>query len=156
VDAAQYQGLFEQYVTQVSHVVGKERVYNPVTGRYDEPDAGLMARVEGRLGVANAEEFRKELMSAVAAWAIDHPDEKVDYQMLFPEYLERLEEAYFAEHRKQIGAVLRDVLDVLSGEEPVDPMAAESTIARMKERYGYEESSLKVALGELESERYED
>ncbi|MEZ4253195.1 MAG: serine protein kinase PrkA [Polyangiales bacterium] len=155
VDAAQYEGLFDQYVTQVSHLIGKERVYNTVTGRYDEPDRALMERVEGRLGVANAEEFRKELMSAVAAWAIDHPDTKVDYQRLFPEYLERLEEAYFAEHRRQIAEILRDALALLAGEEVDAPTEAFATIERMKERYGYEESSLKVALGELESARYE-
>jgi predicted Ser/Thr protein kinase len=156
VDASQYEGLFDQYVIQVSHLVGKERVYNAVTGRYDEPDRGLMERVESRLGVANADQFRKELMSAVAAWAIDHPDTKVDYKRLFPEYLERLEEAYFAERRKQIAAILRDALDVLAGDEPEGAEAARQTIARMKERHGYEDSSLKVALGELESARYED
>lgn len=154
VDVAQYEGLFDQYVTQVSHLVGKERVYNPVTGSYDEPDRALMERVEARLGVDDADEFRRELMSAVAAWAIDHPNTRVDYKRLFSEHLERLEAAYFSEHRAQVAAILQGALAVLAGEALEDDAAARATLERLKGRHGYEDSSLRVALGALESARY--
>ncbi len=159
VEEAQYLTLFERYVTHVSHLIKKERVYNEVTGTYEDPDEALMSRVETMLGAKDAQGFRDELMSRVAAWALDHPDAEVDYRTLFPGYIERLEEAYFEEHRKQIAAIARAVLRSLDDPGEVEPElleAARATFERLRERHGYEAASIRVALSALLSERYSD
>lgn len=158
VEESQYVGLFDRYVTHVSHHNERERVYNPVTGKHEDPDVGLMERVEERLGVAKPADFRRELMSRVAAWAIDNPDTKVDYQRLFPAYIERLEEAYYAEHKKQLFEIAQDVLRIASGGE-VEGGAGETARAareRLQQRFGYEDSSLRAALGAVIDARYAD
>lgn len=159
VEEAQYLSLFDRYVTHVSHLIKKERVYNELTGKYEEPDDDLMSTVEAMLGATDAQGFRDELMSRVAAWALDHPDAQVDYTQLFPRYIERLEEAYFEEHRKQIASIARAVLQLLDDAEGVDPDLAEvaqATLQRLRDRHGYEPSSVRVALAALLAARYSD
>lgn len=159
VEEAQYVELFERYVTHVSFWVKRERVYNPVTGQYEDPDMRLMQNVEGMLGVArNPEGFRRDLISTVAAYAIDHPGEKVSYPHIFPQYLRRLREATYAQRKKQLSEIAQDVLRVL-GQETAQLDAerierARSTIERLEREFGYAEPSIRDALGELVRRRY--
>lgn len=161
IDESQYADLFDRYVTHVSYWAKKERVYNEVTGQYDEPDRELMRTVEERLGVepSGADDHRRTLISTVAAHAIDHPDEAVDYSRTFPRLIERLREAYFGERRDRVAAIARDVLVVLGrddhGLEPERERAAKETLEGLW-RVGYEESSAKIVLGELVRARYEE
>ena len=45
IDEQRHLGLFERYITQVSHWVKKERVFNPVTGKDEDADIDLMKSV---------------------------------------------------------------------------------------------------------------
>lgn len=155
VDESQYLSLFNRYVQHVSHSIKKERIYNAVTGKNEDPDEELMRSVEKMLDVSEADSFRDELMSRVAAWAIDHPDASVDYPSLFPEFIEALEEAYFNEHKKQIATIAQDILanlDELSGATE----EAQATYTRMCDNHGYEASSVRVGLSSLLAARYTD
>ena len=151
--------LFDRYVTHVSHWVKKERVFNPVTGQDEEPDAELMKRVETSLGSDNAQAFRNELLGSVAAWAIDHPEQEVDYESLFPHFIEQLRQAYFEERRSQIGEIGRAVVGVIEEDDGVDENlreAAQGALQVLIGVYGYERSSAKVALGAVVDARYHD
>lgn len=150
--------LFDRYVTHVSHWVKKERVFNPMTGQDEEPDVDLMKRVEKDLNTDDSDAFRNELLSAVAAWAIDHPDQDVDYEQLFPHFIEQLRQAYFDERRVQIGEIGRAVVGVIDEEDGLEPElreAAQQALQMLIAAYGYERSSAKVALGALVDARYQ-
>jgi predicted Ser/Thr protein kinase len=149
--------LFDRYVTHVSHWVKKERVFNPLTGQDEDADIDLMRGVEKSLDADGAEAFRNELLSSVAAWAIDHPDSDVDYEQLFPHFIERLRQAYFDERRAQIGEIGRAVVAVIDEEDGIDAdvrEAAQQALQVLIGAYGYERSSAKVALGALVNARY--
>ena len=151
--------LFDKYVTHVSHWVKKERVFNPVTGQDEEPDAEMMKRVEKSLGGEDAQAFRNELLSAIAAWAIDHPEQDVDYESLFPHFIEQLRQAYFDERRTQIGDIGRAIVSVIDEDDSLDDdvrEAAQQALQVLIGVYGYELSSAKVALGALVDARYLD
>ena len=107
IDEQSHLGLFDRYITHVSHWVKKERLFNPVTGQDEEADVDLMKSVETKLGSDDATAFRNELLSGIAAWAIDHPEQDVDYEALFPRYIEQLRQAYFDERRGQVGEIGR-------------------------------------------------
>ena len=67
------------------------------------------------------------------------------------------EQAYFLEHHQQLGSIGRDVLSLIGGEEtlPEDRRAlAQRTLDALIARFGYERSSIKVALGEVLSKRH--
>jgi serine protein kinase len=157
VEEARYEQLFDRYVTHVSLWLKGERYRDPVTGDQVEPDQSLLKRVESLLEVKNAEEFRRNLISMVAAQAIDHPDEPIEHARIFPRYLEQVKEAYFVEHRGQIAEIIGDVLSLLSeGQQQLTPEArkhATQTFERLKAA-GYCSKCAPAALGELRKERY--
>jgi predicted Ser/Thr protein kinase len=159
IDEHSHLALFDRYVTHVSHSVKQERVHNPVTGQDEDPDVELMKRVEGTFDVDNSTAFRNDLLGAVAAWAIDHPEQEVDYERVFPRYLEQLRQAYFDEHGDQIGEIGRAVVAILEDDDGVEAdlrEAAQQALNVLTTRYGYEKSSAKVALGALVAARYSD
>jgi predicted Ser/Thr protein kinase len=159
IDEHSHLGLFDRYVSQVSHWVKKERVFNPVTGQDEDPDVDLMKSVEEKLGADDAQAFRNELLSAIAAWAIDHPEQEVDYEELFPRYIEQMRQAYFDERRGQIGEIGRAIVSVLEEDDALDAdlrEAAQQALQVLIGVYGYERSSAKVALGALVDARYHE
>jgi len=151
--------LFDRYVTHVSQWVKKERVFNPVTGQDEEADIDMMKRVEKDLGSDDAEAFRNEILGSIAAWAIDHPEQEVDYESLFPHFIEQLRQAYFDERRTQVGEIGRAIVAVIDEDDDLDESlreAAQQALQVLIGIYGYERSSAKVALGALVDARYDD
>src|SRR5690606_2777639 len=83
-DETRYADLFDRYVTHVSYWVKREKLRNPMTGQYEDPSQQLMEEVEDLLAVPdNREQLRHSLISTIAAWAIDHPDEPVVNSKVF-------------------------------------------------------------------------
>ncbi|MGA2450589.1 MAG: serine protein kinase PrkA [Polyangiaceae bacterium] len=142
VSEAQYGELFDRYVQHVSVWVKQERIYNRVTQRYEEPDEKMMTELERRLDVkGEALDWRRQFISAIAAWAIDHPNEKLDPAAVFPQHLRRMRESMFAERRKEVAALARDILIVVRengvGMDDARRAAASAAIDRLRERFGY-------------------
>lgn len=165
VEETQYIELFESYVHHVSYWVKNERVYNRVTGAYEDPDEKLMSNVEGMLEVEPSARhaFRRDLISAVAGHAIDNPGVKVSYAKIFPRYLAKLKEATYGKRKKQLAAIAKDVLVILAADEqaiaalgPERAAQARATLERMRERFGYAEPSARDAIGELLRRRLSD
>jgi len=141
VEEARYGELFERYVQHVSVWVKKERILNRVTGQYEEPDEKLMQEVERLLDVkGDAGEARKQMISTIAAWSLDHSGEKVEATRVFPYYLRRIREAMYAERRGAVAKLARDlVLLVRENGEGLDDehrRAARACADRMQ-KFGY-------------------
>ncbi|MBX3205479.1 MAG: serine protein kinase PrkA [Labilithrix sp.] len=142
VDDQQYDDLFERYVQHVSVWVKKERIRNRLTGDYEEPDEGMMREVERLLDVkGGAEDARKQMISAIAAWAIDHPGQKVEAAAVFPQYLRRLRDAIFADKRTDVAKIARDIVilvrDEGSGLDGARAREARASLDRLASRFGY-------------------
>jgi serine protein kinase len=165
VEESRYEELFERYVMHVSLWVKGERHRDPMTGKYEEPDETLFRRVEEILEVKDAKEFRRNLISVVAAYSIDHPGERMDPAEIFPRYLERVKESYFTERRSFVAAVIRDMLVLLSegtqqhNEQVLDGdrrRDAQAAVDRLLAGYGYCKLCARESLGELLRSRYAD
>ena len=161
VDENRYTQLFERYVTHVSFWVKREKVRNPLTGAYEEPDERMMREVEALLGGPDKpEELRHSLINSIAAWAIDHPDEPIDHARIFAPQLRRLREAVFAERRGAVAKLSRDIVVLLrdggAGLDLNRQTAARAALERLKERFGYEDSSAADAAAVLVRERFSD
>jgi serine protein kinase len=142
VNDEQYVELFDRYVQHVNVWVKKERLYNRVMQRHEDPDEKMMAEVERLIDVkVDAQEWRRQLISSIAAWAIDHPGQKVESARVFPQHLRRMREAIFGDRRKEVATIARDIV-ILVREEGVglDPdrrREAEATIERLVARFAY-------------------
>ena len=114
IDEDRYAELFERYVQHVNVWTKKERIRNKVTGEYEEPDEKLMQEVERLLDVkTDPDGARRQMISGFAAWAIDHPGQKVDAATVFPHYLERMREAVLRERRPAVARLTRDLVILL-------------------------------------------
>jgi predicted Ser/Thr protein kinase len=74
----------------------------------------MMREIETLLGVKQKnDEYRRGLISSIAAWAIDHPGEKIVNAVVFPQQMKRLRETFFTERRKGVAHVVRDLISLL-------------------------------------------
>jgi predicted Ser/Thr protein kinase len=142
VNEQQYSELFDRYVQHVSVWVKKERLYNRATQRYEEPDEKVMVEVERLLDTkVEAQEWRRALISSIAAWALDHPGQKVDPTGVFPQHLRRMREAIFADRRTEVARITRDVVllvrDEGAGLDSERKEQAAGTVERLIARFAY-------------------
>ena len=59
------------------------------------------------------DEHRRGLISMLEAWAIQHPGERVVNSVVFPNQLRKLREAFFADRRKLVALLCRDLVMIL-------------------------------------------
>ena len=142
IDDLQYTELFDRYVQHVSVWVKKERIRNRVTGEYEEPDEKMMREVERLLEMkGEAGDARKQMISVIAAWAIDHPGLRIDGAVVFPQYVKRMRDAIFADRRPAVALLARDlVIAVRDGGVGLDAERkkdAEAVIDRLVAKFGY-------------------
>ncbi len=161
VDETRYSDLFDRYVTHVNYWVKREKFRNPLTGQYEEPDERMMREVETLLGQPDKpEDLRHTLMSTIAAWAIDHPDEPLDNARVFASQLRRLRESAFAERRAAVAKLCRDMVILLredgAGLNEARRSAAEKALAQLESRFGYQRGSAGDAAVSLVRERFQD
>jgi predicted Ser/Thr protein kinase len=161
VDDSSYRELFERYILHVGNWVKGEKVRNPLTGVAEVADERLMEEVESRLGsVDRSEGLRRSLVSQIAAWVIDHPDEPIDNGLVFAPQLRRLRDAVFGEKRGAIAKLCRDLVVVLRGEGTGVAEARRNDVLamleRLRTRFGYEETSAGDAAAALVRERFAD
>ena len=161
VEEDRYAGLFERYVQHVSVWVKKERIRNRVTGEYEEPDEKMMREVERLLETkGDPEDARKQMISAIAAWALDHPGQKVEPAIVFPQLVRRMRDAIFAERRPQVAVRTRDVVrlvrDEASGLDMNAKKAAQETLDRLIQKFGYCPNCAADAASVLLRRRFHD
>jgi serine protein kinase len=161
VDETRYSDLFDRYVTHVNYWVKREKFRNPLTGQYEEPDERMMREVEALLGLPDKpEDLRNGLISTIAAWAIDHPDEPLDNARVFGPQLRRLRESAFAERRVAVANLCRDIAILLrqegSGLSDARRAAAQKALDVLESRFGYQRGSAGDAAGALVRERFQD
>ncbi|MEO8902420.1 MAG: serine protein kinase PrkA [Polyangiaceae bacterium] len=161
VDETRYSDLFDRYVTHVSYWVKGEKFRNPLTGQYEEPDERMMREVEALLGSPDKpEDLRNNLIGTIAAWAIDHPDTRLDNGRVFASQLRRLRESAFGERRVAVATLCRDLVALLreegSGLNDARRLAAEKALGVLETRFGYQRGSAGDAAVALVRERFVD
>ncbi len=65
--------LCANYIDNVKAYTQKEKVRNPYTGQYEEPDERLMRSIEEKIGISESrkDDFRREIMNYIGALAIE-------------------------------------------------------------------------------------
>ncbi|HVT07564.1 MAG TPA: serine protein kinase PrkA [Polyangia bacterium] len=159
VEERRYIDQFARYTSHVSYWVKREKVPNPITGRDEDPDEEMMADIERILQVSGRrDEFRREVISRIGAWSIDHPRQKPDYEQIFPRPIAELREAFFEDRKKQVRKINEDLLVLLTDGptrmQPDAAAAAQTTLDTMKSRFGYCDNCAKDAVLALVRKRY--
>jgi predicted Ser/Thr protein kinase len=163
VDERQYAELLTRYIANVSHWTKKEKIRNPTTGRLEEPDEDLMADVERTVGASGKpEDHRREIISRIGAWSIEHPGQKIDYALVFPQKLQKLREATFEQRKKIVRKTNEDLLVYLAEGADATRLRldkesferVEMTMASLSSRFGYCPKCARDAISTLLRRRY--
>jgi serine protein kinase len=151
VKAGSHVELFERYIKHVSAWTKREKLSDPLTGKLVDPDADLMRRVEDVLlhPQESPEDFRRSLIGQIGAYKLEHPEDKVDYELLFGGYMKRLNEDFYNQRRKSVERLEHAFLKVLDGEEKdLDAREREQVESFRKNlaALGYNDSSARSAI----------
>lgn len=161
VDESQYSGLFERYIEHVSAWSKSERLRNRLTGAYEEPDAVMMKEVESLVGwTGEPDEFRRGLLSRMAAWALDNPSERARIEVVFAEQIRKLRDAVFAARRKPLAEICRDIVRMVREQDGAltDDRKRElrEVLDAMAKRFGYCDQCACDAAAMLVRQRFHD
>ncbi|MEO1481465.1 MAG: serine protein kinase PrkA [Myxococcota bacterium] len=159
-----YEQLFSRYVNHVSHHVKKERLYDSVSGNTVDPDQKFMGEIETVLmseGESN-EDFRNAVIGAIGAKALENPDVRPDYRVIFKGYIQKLRDDFFEKRRKVVQKNIQDFLTftsegVTDAERVMDPKEAAQAKAMLKslvDRYGYRRDSARDTVAYLLKKKY--
>lgn len=126
--------LWRRYAHHATSWVKSENVVDPETKRGEKPDEGLMREVEQELGVKeSARDFRQSLLNSIAAWAIDHPSQRVDFCALFARKVAQLKRRQVEKNHDKLARLIEEALDSAEkGGESLPPI-----VGRMVELFGY-------------------
>jgi len=159
VGEEQYVAIFARYITHASYFLKREKVFNPITGKDEDPDTRMMEEIEMTLGINKAAPaFRSEIVATAGAWKVENPTAAIDYRTLFADYIEALRNAYFEREKTNIQRHTEDLLHLVAGD--IGPLGAQDqarlrgTLTALKERFGYCEGCARESIGLLLRERY--
>ncbi|MCC6648064.1 MAG: serine protein kinase PrkA [Polyangiaceae bacterium] len=155
VDETTYAELFERYVAHVGVWTKGEKIRNRVTGVDEDPDAAMMSAVEALLGVeGDGVEYRRGLFNVIAAWAIEHPGQKIEPLVVFPDHVQRMRKTVFVERRRAVALLCRDLVVSLrdgasSGLSAARAREVEAMRTALVTRFGHSDASARDAASSL-------
>ena len=105
-------------------------------------------------------QFRKGFINRIAAWAIENRKKKVVIEEVFPEYLRRIKNAYFEEHRLKVARIARFALEILTDADAAkldaeQAAAGKGLIDALVSKHGYCEECARAGLAKLFFKRYD-
>jgi serine protein kinase len=128
--------LCGNYIDNIKAYTQREKVKNPYTGSYDEPDERLMRSIEEKIDIPESrkDDFRREVMNYIGALMLD--GKPFDYRS--NERLHKALELKLFEDQKdsiKLTSLVSNVVDAQT-QQKIDVVKA-----RMIQNYGYDEES---------------
>lgn len=160
-DSGQWEEFLRKYVTQISALLKKEKVKNPITAKMEDPDTTLVEEfekiVDAPAETAARDSFRQNVISTVGVWSLDHPKEPMVYARVFPEFWAKLEKHYY-ESQKALLTKMHNALKTYD-KDPKNVteeglVLARQTVANLVSKQGYTEESAKEVITFLMKQRY--
>jgi predicted Ser/Thr protein kinase len=160
-DTKQWADFIKKYIVHLSSQLKKEKMKNPITGGYEEPDQSLLNEFESIVGApqepSQREQFRMNLITQIGAWTLDNPNEAVDYFRIFPDLKQKIEK-HFYESQKTLLQKMNIAMKHF-GSDHEDPNSegmklARQTIDNMQKKWGYTVDGAKEVIGFLMSKKY--
>ncbi|MBN22988.1 MAG: serine protein kinase [Bdellovibrionaceae bacterium] len=158
-DTQQWEDFIKNYVIHASHLLKKEKMSHPITGRPQDPDSSLIEEFETIVGAPKKSDelkrFRQNIISQIGAWSLENKNTQVSYSKIFPEYWEKLEQHYF-ESQKELLIKMNKSLHIYDKRSTSDEGAilAQKTVENMVTQFNYNEESAAEVISFLIKNRY--
>lgn len=173
-DESQFGVFLEKYISQISAAIKSEKVKNPITGKYEDPDQSLIDEFEKVVKAPDDKKnFRQNLITQIGVYSLENPDENVkdpDYPKIFPELMKKMRDHYQNEHTnlmKKIHDALVLYVEPEGGLEPGKELKepqnheqrkqmdlAANLLKNMKDCFGYNDASAREAFAFLVQKRH--
>ena len=158
VKAGSHVELFERYIRHVSAWTRREKLADPVTGKLVDADGDLMKRVEDVLlaGNESPDDFRKSVIAQIGAYKLEHPEDQVDYELLFGGYMKRLNEDFYNQRRRLVERLEQAYLKTLDGDDKDLDAKDREQVASFRKNLaalGYNDASARAAVAFLMARR---
>ncbi|NOZ86825.1 MAG: serine protein kinase [Deltaproteobacteria bacterium] len=132
-DEEALENIFKNYIDNIKAYTQKEKVKNPYTGQYEEPDERLMRAIEEKIGISESgkDDFRREIMNFIAARVVE---KKPPFKWDTNDRLRRALELKLFEDKKdtiRLTSLVTGVADQES-QDKIDVVKA-----RLKSQFGY-------------------
>ncbi|MEE9391877.1 MAG: hypothetical protein V3W41_05155 [Planctomycetota bacterium] len=115
VEDREYDRLLSKYLNHLRAHKTSEKVHDASTGRDQDPDLEFMARIEKLMDLTqDIESARTGMMTRVAVYRLEHPEEDIVFGRVFDDLRRKLEENVFLERLQEVQKLVTDVL-VLEG-----------------------------------------
>ncbi|MFH0939020.1 MAG: serine protein kinase PrkA [Planctomycetota bacterium] len=151
IEETEYDRRVEDYFKHVRAYVAGEKIKNPRTGQFDEPSVEVLEGLEKLMDLKESPDaFRRNLISKIAAYSLDHPAEKINFHEIFADVFKNLRNSYYKEKAEQLILLAQYVLVFGAGDAGLIPHSerpkVEKTLKLMRDKYGYNDESAKEAI----------
>ncbi|HEY3321936.1 MAG TPA: serine protein kinase PrkA [Planctomycetota bacterium] len=151
VEETEYDRRVDDYFKHVRAYVANEKVRNTRTGAFEDPSVEVMEGLEKLMDLREpADAFRRNLFTKIAAYSLEHRNEKINYHEIFADLFANLRDAYYRDKSEALVNQAQNVL--LFGTPDANLIPAperpkvERTLQVMREKYGYSDDSAKEAI----------
>lgn len=169
VDNRSYEDYIEKYVLHINALNKKEKIKNPVTGKFEQPDMYFIKEFESNIHLKeNAESFRSHILSKLGAYSLDHPGVKIVYTQVLDGITKQLKESFRNEQKKIIDNVGRNLIyyvqelqdqkegkDIKSGLSSDGREEIQKILKHLHEKFGYNQDGSISSLKYLIKKRYD-
>ena len=151
VEETEYDRRVDDYFKHVRVYVAGEKIQNPRTGQYEDPNVGILEGLEKLMALRESPDaFRRNLITKIAAYSLEHPNEKIDYHEIFADLFKNLRNSYYKDKSKPLIQIAQYVLVFNTDDINLIPQGerpkVEKTLKVMREKYGYSDESAKEAI----------
>lgn len=166
VDNRSYEKYIRKYVENIMAYIKKEKVKNPITGRYEECDTFFIQEFENNISLKEKPDvFRGHLLSKLGAYSLDNPGKDIHYTEVFPDLSDRLKESFRNEQKKVLQVVSRNLVffeaELSDEKKKVNtPLSQENKdqiqtiVNNLMERFGYSQNGAISVMKFVIKERY--
>jgi serine protein kinase len=164
VDDRSYEDYISKYILSINALIKGEKVKNPVTGKFEVPDAYFINEFESNVHMNEApEKFRSSLIARLGAYALDNRGKAIVYSDVFNDLVHLLQESYRKEQKKVIDKIGSNLMLFLAEKrENVSHNLSHEVrdlitnmIKSLMERYQYSENGAITSLQYLLKMRYD-
>lgn len=158
-DEQEYHLLLRKYIDHVVAEIKREKIWDAATNAFVQPSEKIMSDIESILAVESSDVFRhrNSLLSRIAAFRIEHPDEEIIINHVFNDYLEKIKFHFYEKMKQRILEIYHAMLSLASGGVPDHNIElydqAEKTFENMEKRFGWQKESVTECLRFLLKER---
>ena len=160
-NTSQWEDFLKKYIVHLSCLLKKEKIKNMTTGQMQDPDLALIQELEkivdAPTGAADLENFRRNAISQIGAWSLDHQKEAVIYSKVFPEFWNKIQKHYYEGQKAILSKMHEALIHTGSDKEEQNSEGAQlarQTLENMKNKLGYDEASAREAVMFLMTKRH--